>query len=234
VNSTEPTVLKILKIVHKYNSNSMKQVIQDAVVMERLSSSPRIMDMFSLCGTSLVVKSMPFSIDKSVVPPGDWEPNNEPRNALQPSTKLEMALGMAESLADLHGFEGGVIVHGDVQLGQWLRDSQNSTLVLGDFNLARILSWDESKQRYCKYENGRGHGNVSVTCCFLLLVGLFVVLQDVAALTHCNQYRAPEEVMSKKLDEKIDVFSLGNNIYALLTGRRVFFEGDDRKKQVSS
>jgi hypothetical protein len=32
------------------------------------------------------------------------------------------------------------------------------------------------------------------------------------------------------LDEKIDVFSLGNNIFALLTGRRVSLEKRDQKQ----
>lgn len=155
---------------HNYDAIRMHQVNQDAVVMERLTSSPRIMDMYSLCGTSITVKSMPHSVEKAIVPPGSWDPNDEPRNKQSPSTKLKMALEMAESIADLHGFSGGVIVHGDIQLGQWLRETLNGTLVLGDFNLAKVLAWDEGKHRYCKYVNGRGHGNVSLilmlhVCC---------------------------------------------------------------------
>jgi hypothetical protein len=34
---------------------------------------------------------------------------------------------------------------------------------------------------------------------------------------HC-QYRSPEEYRGDSIDEKIDVFSMGNNIYTLLTG----------------
>lgn len=152
----------MLKIDHPYNDMTMKQVIIDAVVMEQLSSSPRIMDMYSLCGTSLTVKSMPVNVEKEIVPPGEWEDGNEPRNQhLRPTTKLQMALEMAESLGDLHGFKRGIIVHGDVQLGQWLRESANGTLVLGDFNLARPLGWDERKKQYCTYKVGRGHGSVS-------------------------------------------------------------------------
>lgn len=41
------------------------------------------------------------------------------------------------------------------------------------------------------------------------------------------QYRAPEEMRDDWLDEKIDVFSFGNNIYGLLTGLWVFYENDD-------
>jgi serine/threonine protein kinase len=39
------------------------------------------------------------------------------------------------------------------------------------------------------------------------------------------QWRAPEEYRDVPLNEKIDVFSIGNNIYALLTGMEPFADG---------
>jgi thiamine kinase-like enzyme len=44
-----------------------------------------------------------------------------------------MAVEMAESIAILHGFKDGVIVHNDIQLRQWLR-TREGRLKLGDFN----------------------------------------------------------------------------------------------------
>lgn len=41
------------------------------------------------------------------------------------------------------------------------------------------------------------------------------------------QYRAPEEFAEEDLDEKIDVFSFGNNLYALLTGLWNFYDNDN-------
>ena len=41
------------------------------------------------------------------------------------------------------------------------------------------------------------------------------------------QYRAPEEFAEGDLDEKIDVYSMGNNIYALLTGLWIFYDNDN-------
>jgi len=38
------------------------------------------------------------------------------------------------------------------------------------------------------------------------------------------QYRSPEEYNNKALDEKVDIFSFGNNIYALLTGLWPFYD----------
>jgi serine/threonine protein kinase len=37
------------------------------------------------------------------------------------------------------------------------------------------------------------------------------------------QWRAPEEYFDDPLDEKIDIFSLGNNLYSILTGLSPFY-----------
>ena len=58
------------------------------------------------------------------------------------------------------------------------------------------MLYDTKKQDYCKYYNGKGNGN----------------------------YRSPEEFMDHELNEKIDVWSLGNNFYSLLTnGLWIFY-----------
>jgi serine/threonine protein kinase len=41
------------------------------------------------------------------------------------------------------------------------------------------------------------------------------------------QYRAPEEYVGTFIDEGVDTFSLGNNIYCLLTGLWPFYPWDD-------
>lgn len=87
---------------------------------------------------------------------------------------------MAEAIADLHGFKDGVIVHGDIQLSQFLF-SRDGQLKLNDFNRAEILLWDTEKRGYCRYMVGLSYGNL----------------------------RSPEEDEGEPLNEQIDVFSLG-------------------------
>ena len=62
----------------------------------------------------------------------------QPQNDFTPLEKLQLGLGMAESIAVLYGYEGGVFVHDDVKVCQWLR-SRDGKRVLGDFNGAHIL-----------------------------------------------------------------------------------------------
>jgi hypothetical protein len=53
-------------------------------------------------------------------------------------------------------------VHDDVQLCQWLR-KKDGKLKLGDFNRADIMTFNEEEGEYCKYNNGQGFGNVSLS-----------------------------------------------------------------------
>jgi serine/threonine protein kinase len=96
----------------------------------------------------------------------------------------------------------GIIVHDDIQLSQFLI-TKEGTLKLNDFNRAETMLYSDEEQVYCRYKNGAGHGN----------------------------FRAPEEYVDNPLNEKIDVWSFGNIVYALLTGLWPFpdTDGDDMK-----
>ena len=85
--------------------------------MERLTASPRIVDIYGHCGTSVWVEALPYEVEEYIVPNSGYmaqadlkdEEELKPQNQYNPHQKLEMALEMAESLADLHGFEDGVM-----------------------------------------------------------------------------------------------------------------------------
>ena len=167
-NSIELTVLKTLRFKQNFDIENVKGIQRDAVVMERLTSSPRIIDIYGHCATSTMVEAMRRELEEYVVP-GDGMAEQKdldeyddvhPMNNYNIEEKLDIALQMAESLADLHGYKGGVIVHDDVQLCQWL-EAWNGRLKLGDFNRAEIMEWNEKNKSYCKYSNGHSGGNVS-------------------------------------------------------------------------
>jgi serine/threonine protein kinase len=83
----------------------------------------------------------------------------------------------------------GIMVHADIQPGQFLT-TKDGRLKLNDFNRAQILLYSDEEQAYCRYKNGYGNGN----------------------------FRAPEEYVNMPINEKVDVWSFGNIVYALLTG----------------
>mmetsp|Transcript_9348 Transcript_9348/g.21083 ORF Transcript_9348/g.21083 Transcript_9348/m.21083 type:complete len:691 (+) Transcript_9348:93-2165(+) len=204
------TALKTLQMKHPFEDQHFEEVQLEAIVMERMTKSPRIMNMYGHCSFSTMVEVVPIEFEERVVIDEGYETNDViekrnkkgvlPFNNFTPTEKLGFALEMAESLADLHGFEDGVIVHDDVQLCQWLH-TPDGRLKLGDFNRATFMQWDTVKGEYCKFNNGPAFAN----------------------------YRAPEEYNSKamNLNEQIDTFSFGNNIYAMITGLWNFYDTDD-------
>jgi len=198
------SVLKMTRYKLEFDLETFRNTLNDALVMERLTGSPRIVDIFGHCGGTVWVEALIHEVEEVIVHGNGMAKQEDlpkeltPLNDYTVEEKLDIALAMAESLADLHGFRDGVIVHDDVQLGQWLQ-AGDGILKLGDFNRAEVMDYNEKEEEYCRYYNGGCYGN----------------------------YRAPEEYDRDKLNEQIDVFSFGNNIYGLLTGLWVFYDVDD-------
>eukprot|EP00543_Licmophora_paradoxa_P000828 CAMPEP_0202458468 /NCGR_PEP_ID=MMETSP1360-20130828/25669_1 /ASSEMBLY_ACC=CAM_ASM_000848 /TAXON_ID=515479 /ORGANISM="Licmophora paradoxa, Strain CCMP2313" /LENGTH=503 /DNA_ID=CAMNT_0049079031 /DNA_START=636 /DNA_END=2147 /DNA_ORIENTATION=- len=179
-------------------------VRMDALISERLTYSPRIVDIYGHCGLSMLTEYFSSGdLEPVVVPTGGYTQQEQlndkysvrPQNALRAVDKVLVSLEMAEAIALLHGFPEGVIVHDDIQVSQFLF-TPDGFIKLNDFNRAEIMLYDEEKQEYCRYRNGKGNGN----------------------------YRSPEEYANRPLNEKIDIYSFGNNMYALLTGLWPFYD----------
>lgn len=217
----EKRILKIARFEHKIGYTLMRGILNDALIMERLTHSPRIVDVYDHCALSIQVEAIPHEVEEYIVPGSGYikqkdlhdELDVNPQNDYTATEKLEMALEMAESIADLHGFQDGIIVHDDIQLCQWLRTA-NGALKLGDFNRAQIMKYNTTSGKYCKYRNALGFGNVSDSqFCRCMNMSVHYLI----GISLDGQYRSPEEFANRDLDEKIDVFSFGNNIYGLVS-----------------
>lgn len=141
----ETLALKLFRYKHEMNFKQLETIRKDALVMERLTASPRIVNMYGHCAFSITVEAIDNEMEKFIVPgngyaqPEDLDDSQDvdPKNGYTVPEKLDIALAMAESLADLHGFSEGVIVHDDVQLCQWLK-TRDGVIKLGDFNRAEF------------------------------------------------------------------------------------------------
>ncbi len=100
-------------------------VRMDAMVAERLTSSPRIYEIYGFCGLSILSEFFPHGDMEDVATPHggyllteeaqeDYLDELEPYNDLSNEQRLVMSLQMAEALADLHGDVSGVISHQDM------------------------------------------------------------------------------------------------------------------------
>ena len=141
----ETLALKLFRYKHNMDFKQLETIRRDALVMERLTASPRIVNMYGHCAFSVTVEAIDNEMEKYIIPgsgyadPEDLDDSEDvdPKNGYTVPEKLDIALAMAESLADLHGFAEGVIVHDDVQLCQWLR-TRDGVIKLGDFNRAEF------------------------------------------------------------------------------------------------
>ena len=162
----------------------MESVRTDAMVAERFSAHPRFVDMYAYCGFSQLTEVFEHGdIEKAIV--GYRRRRDElnplleqelkPRNDFTPSAKLMLALEMVEALNALHTEMDAIIVHDDVDLGQFLwADHQMREIKLNDFNRAEVMLWDEVNNQFCKYKNGAGGGWVR-TCVLLCNVNALLL-----------------------------------------------------------
>jgi serine/threonine protein kinase len=157
-----------------FKQGDFEYVRMDAMVADRLTSSPRIYDIYGFCGMAIMSEFFPYGDYEDVAVPGSgylltekeqiYQETHELKsyNSITSTDKLRISLQMAEALADLHGDPMGIIVHQDVQLSQYLLSADGQTVKLNDFNRAEFMLWDENKGKYCKYGEGHGAGNVSL------------------------------------------------------------------------
>lgn len=103
---------------------------KDAMVMELLTSSPRIANIYSFCGMSSLIEYAPGNVEKTVMPTGGktydelnnglaengYEPmdevvDNTPVNdSIPPQEKLEIALEIAKGISTMHGHSLGCVL----------------------------------------------------------------------------------------------------------------------------
>jgi len=188
--TTEPIVLKIMRSEHDDNTRNFDRHRRDALVMERLTSSPNIVDIYGYCGNSMLTEYIPTTIldiifrhfkksNVTVVPTRETAVG-----------RLRLALDAARSIQAIHEIPGGPIVHADVSVSQFLvRD--NGIVALNDFNRCRFMEHDNRTGKLCSFRISTAPGN----------------------------FRSPEEYNKKELDAKLDVYSLANVLYSILTGR---------------
>ena len=190
VGQSDLVVMKDILFANDFDYKQYEFVRMDAIVAERLSSSPRTYNIYGFCGLGIISEFFyhgdmdgPFlGGDDGAMKAEELQDEAElmPQNHLTGTEKLVLALEMAEAVAVLHGYEGGLIIHDDIQLSQFLFNQNKTGLVLNDFNRAEFPLFDEKAGDYCRYRNGEGGGN----------------------------WRAPEEYRDEPLLEEIDVWSM--------------------------
>lgn len=187
--------MKRMKLRRATTAKDLYRIHKEAIVLERLSHSPRVLNIYGHCGTTILIEPMAHELYSKIISGKgldsqerlDKLDNVYPNNNLTASEKLQITLSMAESLADLHGFSDGPIIHADVNPEQWLI-APDGTIKLNDFNNAHEMRWNEEKQELCEKS-----GN------------------------YWDIFRSPEEnTYDLPQDESVDAYALGSSVYAMV------------------
>lgn len=131
---------------HKFEDAHFEHDRIDAVAMERLTSSPHVINVFGFCGHSVITE---FAEGTRVGTLAD-------KSAKTPLARLKIARDIAMGLADVHGIDGDGIatfVHLDINPANVV--SIGGTLKLNDFNIGIIRRWNQTSNQPCGFKNAQ-------------------------------------------------------------------------------
>jgi mitogen-activated protein kinase kinase kinase 7 len=189
---SKPAVLKTMIKEHDVDERNLDRHRRDALVMERLTSSANIIDVYGFCGNTILSEYVSAGLDRIIFDDEHNDRSNETVSVSRESSlgRLRLALGVAKGVAALHSIVGGPIVHGDLQAKQFLVDV-DGTIKLNDFNRCRFIAHHNDTKQACPIRIPQAPGAA----------------------------RAPEEYDFKPLNEQIDMYSLGHVLFTILTGK---------------
>jgi serine/threonine protein kinase len=190
--ATELQALKVIKGEHEVDDRNFDRHRRDALVMERLTSSPNIVDIYGFCGNTVLTEFISKTLEDVI---GQDEEDEDAVVAetyptrTTPEGRLRLALDVARGLEAIHSIPGGPIIHADIQPEQFLVTS-DGTVKLNDFNRCRFMPSRNITGIPCPIRIPQAPG----------------------------KDRAPEEYKEEELDEKMDVYSVANVFYNIMTG----------------
>ena len=198
----EHTVLKTLRYEHDFTDRNYDRHRKDALASERLSGSPYVVDIFAFCQNTAVFEYGAGGDIDGKLWPYDEEEEQHVTAEFSSWEKLDMAYQVARGIADMHDVEeDGIasIAHTDVTPSQFIYI--DGKWKLNDFNRCRFMREYKKDKEVCGFEVGSNPG----------------------------KFRSPEEYAYEVETEKIDVYSMGNVFYAIVSGTMPF-EGEKQEK----
>ena len=128
------------RINHRFEDAFYEHNRIDAVVLERLTASPHVINVFGFCGNSVLTE---YADGKRLGELAD-------KMKKVPLARLNIARDIASGLADVHGIDGdgnATFVHLDINPANVV--SIGGTLKLNDFNIGVLRQWNTTSNQPC-------------------------------------------------------------------------------------
>ena len=128
------------RINHRFEDAYYENNRIDAVVLERLTASPHVINVFGFCGHSVITE---YADGKRLGELAD-------KKKKVPRARLSIARDIASGLADVHGIDGdgnATFVHLDINPANVV--SIGGTLKLNDFNIGVLRRWNTTSHTPC-------------------------------------------------------------------------------------
>jgi hypothetical protein len=157
-----PLAFKTLRIDREYTWPRVDHQRIDAIVSERLTASPHVVDIYGYCGTATINE---FGVG------GTLDHNILDNNNISPLQKLEYGRDIAYALADLHeldGYPSSTVQH-DLKPKNVLVVA-NGKVKLGDFNNAHFLG--KNTDQRCLFGFRQACQTMKIAVCTVLQVRL--------------------------------------------------------------
>ena len=132
----ETVILKTLKLQHDFEAANYEHDRIDMMAMEKLTSSPHVIDVFQACGNSVTTE---YADGERVGTLADSKKKI-------PLARLKIARDIAQALADVHDIG---LVHYDVNLANIV--SIGETLKINDFNIGIPLKRNKTSGDTCGF-----------------------------------------------------------------------------------
>lgn len=189
----ENFVLKTLRFDRDFLKEYYESHRKDAMASEKLSSSPYVIDIYAYCAQSVINEYAAFKEGISKLKDFILHIKKlKGKNILK--LKLKIAHMIAQGVQHIHDIDGPnttTLVHYDLNPSNVLI-TMKGVPKINDFNVAHFFYWDTLKQERCPF---------------------------VGYLTSQPWWRAPEEMDERpNIDEKVDIYSLGNILFNILVG----------------
>ena len=224
-------VLKTMRRSHDLSARNYDRHRRDAMVMERLTSSPYVMNIYGFCGNSVLTEYMDLTLEDIAFDESQYpiiETDSGEEIVVTSTKRIQMALDMVRGVQAIHEIHGGPIVHADLQAKQFLISRQTGTVKINDFNRCRFMA-----SKHINRTVSENHQPDATTIVDTIANGSLINTTTTTTTTTTvpckfripsapGTSRSPEEYMEQELDEKIDVYAVGHVLYNLLSYREAW------------